>query len=131
MTMEYIYFVISIAAIGFFVILYLQISATKRKNRGLRIDESARLEPAPPLKKTINGGPSEKELEEIRFQEKVEMWQKGFGVRHAWYSRASHQSLNGKKYTYEPPRESRVQERKAAQQSASASQNSHGWQLIG
>jgi hypothetical protein len=130
MTMEYIYFVSSIAAIGLFVILFWRISATSRKNRAL-LDESARLEPVPPLKKTINGGPSEKELEEIRFQEKVEMWQRGFGVRHAWHNRSNHQSLNGQKYTYEPPRKSRVEERKAAQQSAGSSQGSHGWQMIG
>lgn len=128
--MEYIYFVISIAAIGFFVILYWQISAAKRKNSAL-LDERARLEPAPPLKKTINGGPSEKELEQISFQEKVELWQRGFGVRHVLQNRSNHQSLSGKKYTYEPPRKSRVEERKAAQQPASTSQNSHGWQMIG
>jgi len=127
--MEYIYFVISIAAIGFFLFLYWQISAIKRKNRAL-LDDSARFEPAPPLKKTISG-PSEKELEQIRFQEKVEMWQRGFGVRHAWQNRSNHQSLNGTKYTYEPPKKSRVEERKAAQQSASTSQGLHGWQMIG
>lgn len=127
--MEYIYFVISIAAIGLFVVLYWHISATRRKNRAL-LDASARLEPAPPLKKTISG-PSEKELEQIRFQEKVEMWQRGFGVRHAWHNRSNHQSLNGKKYTYEPPLKSRVEERKAAQHSASSSEGLHRWQMIG
>lgn len=127
--MEYIYFVGSIAAIGFFVILYWQISVAKRKRSAL-LNESARLEPAPPLKKTISG-PSEKELEQLRFQEKVEMWQRGFGVRHACQTRSNHQSLNGTKYTYEPPRKSRVEERKAPRRSASASQDLHRWQLIG
>jgi hypothetical protein len=129
MTMEYLFFVISIAAIGFFVIFYWQISTTKRKNAGSRTDESARLVPAPPLKKTISG-PSEKELEEIRFQEKIELWRRGFGVRHAWQNRVHQQSLNGKKYTFEPPRKSRVEERKTAQQSTVSSQGLYRWQMI-
>lgn len=134
-TMEYIYFVILIAAVGVFLIVYWQISLSRSRNGGPFFGAKQRntipIEPPPPVKKTISG-PSFKEMERIKFEEKVEMWQRGFGVRHGWHNRCGNdQLLTGKKYTYVPPATSRVADRKAAQPNRNSSPNSNGWQLIG
>lgn len=131
--MEYVYFVITIAALGSLLGLYWKVCEARKQGRSLfsgHRDMGVNLEPPPPLKKVISGL-SEKELEQIRFQEKVEIWQRGIGVRSAFQTPSGHQSLNGKKYTYEPPRKSRVEEQKVVPQSAGTSSNLHRWQLIG
>jgi len=74
----------------------------------------AKVEQAPPLKKTVSG-PSEKDLEELIMQRQVEKWRRADPVQRAWLNQAHAGSLEGQKYTYEPPRQSRVAANQLAQ----------------
>lgn len=74
----------------------------------------AKVEQAPPLKKTVSG-PSEKGLEELIMQRQVEKWRKADPVPRAWLNQAQAGSLEGQKYTYVPPRQSRVAANRLAQ----------------
>jgi len=108
--MEYIYFVLSIAAVG----LILDFSwkkivmgrkskmsgISKRKNTGLIED------PIPPRKRTISGL-SIAELDQIEFQSRIDEWQKSHATPRFLFTRPA-RSLNGKKYTYDSPHKSRA-----------------------
>lgn len=130
MTMEYIFFVISIAAVGLLIILFWQIGVSSRKNSGSlsarQHNVSASTELAPPFKKSISGL-SAKELERIEFQEKVDIWQRG----HQASTNRTAEPLSGTKYTFVPQQKSHVAPQKTAQQKISTPSNRHKWQLIG
>lgn len=110
MTMEYIYFVLSIAAVGFIVNFSFKKIVLGRKSRvsGISKRQNTGLieEPIPPRKRTISG-PSIAELDQIEFQSRIGDWQKSHATPGFLFTR-SEESLNGKKYTYDSPHKSRV-----------------------
>jgi len=108
--MEYVYFVIFIAAGGAILALCwhavdfartkrISMFATQRKRNLAR-------KPGPPLKKAINSLPNI-ELEHIEFRERIDVWQKEHDVRRSWFNQYT-EPLTGKKYTYEPPQKNRA-----------------------
>ena len=108
--MEYVYFVITIAASCLVLVLvwHIGVSASKGSSsifsRQSTSDLSA--EPFPPLKKTISGF-SSKELERITFQDRIDVWQKDHEVRRTRLNQ-SDVPLSGSKYIYTPPEKRRV-----------------------
>jgi hypothetical protein len=130
--MEYINFILSIAAVGLcFVLLQKNRSRTHAgslfltKPRG----SGANAGPAPPLKKTVSG-PSEKELEALEMEAQVEKWRKADPIQRRWSNRSA-DPLSGKKYAYVPPQKSRTSISQAAQRKISTSPNGNKFHLIG
>ena len=108
--MEYVYFVITIAAgsLIFGLIWHIRVSGW---NGGSSIfagqpKSNSNEKSFPPLKKTISGL-SRNELEQINFQGRVDVWQRDHEVRR---TRLVHFDvpLSGKKYMYTPPEKRRV-----------------------
>jgi hypothetical protein len=110
MTMEYVYFIISIAAGCLVLVLVWNISVSVGKgDRSLfarKPGNCLNADPIPPFKKTISGL-SRNELDQITFQDRIDVWQKDHEVRR---TRLIHSDvpLSGKKYIYTPPEKSRV-----------------------
>ena len=130
--MEYIYFVLSIAAIGL-CFIFLQKSRSRMHAGGLFLTKprgsSVNSKPAPPHKKTISG-PSEKELEAFRMEEQVEKWRKVNPIQYRW-SKPSADPLSGKKYAYVPPQKSRTSTNQVAQRKVSTSPIENKFHLVG
>ena len=132
MIMEYIYFVLSIAAICFCVLLSQKsrfsahtgrVALTKPRGSGVNT------EPAPPLKKTVSG-PSEHELESLEQEKQVEKWRKADPIQRRWTHRSA-DPLGGRKYVYVPRKKTSIPSNQVAQQKVSTSINGNRFQLIG
>lgn len=121
--MEYVYFVSFIAALGLVLIAFWRMGIAWSKDGSSFFSRQANIgphtEPAPPFKRTISGL-AEKELEEIRFKEKLENSQKHIGVQ-----------LEGKRYSYVPQQKSRITRRHKTQKTNGTQLNLHKWQLVG
>jgi hypothetical protein len=132
MIMEYINFILSIAAVVLCFIL-LQIHLSRARGDATLFTKQhvtgASRESAPPLKKTISG-PSEKELEELVIEKQVEKWRNIDPIQRRW-SNPSADPLGGKKYTYVPPQKSCTSISQAAQRKVSTSPNGNKFHLIG
>ena len=102
--MEYVYFFTTLAAGSLVLALVWRLGVSVWKGRQPNNDLNA--EPFPPLKKTISGL-SIKELEQIDFQDRIDVWQRDHEVRRAGLVH-SDVPLSGKKYTYIRPEKSRV-----------------------
>lgn len=102
--MEYFQFVITIAAGSLVLVLVWRLGGSVWKSRQLNSDLNAK--PFPPLKKTISGL-SRKELEQIDFQGRIDVWQRDHEVRRNRLNDTD-VPLSGKKYTYIRPEKSRV-----------------------
>jgi hypothetical protein len=99
-TMEYVYFVGTVAAASLIVFLLVKVVVSLRYSGRTR---RAGLDPIPPLKKTISGL-SDKEKEELAFQSNLDSWQKKYHTQRGWFGSASgSQPLEGQKYTFTPP----------------------------
>lgn len=102
--MEYIYFVVSIAAIGFIINFIWQKSISGRNSRSTGLAKRQKgvvnLERVPRRKNTISGA-SKLELEHLEFQNRIDAWQKGHEVRRARFVQSA-ETLSGKGYTYNP-----------------------------
>jgi hypothetical protein len=132
MIMEYLYFVLSIAAVGLCFAL-LQKSRSRTHAGGLFLTKprgsSVNLELAPPLKKIISGL-SEKELVALEAEEQVEKWRKADPIQNKWSNR-SVDPLSGKKYTNVSPQKSRKSISHVVQRKVSTSPIENKFQLIG
>lgn len=99
--MDYIYFVVSIVAVGFILNFAWKKIVLGRKSRrsGISKRQNTGLieDPIPPRKRTISG-PSIAELDQLEFQNKIDAWQKGHQVRQPFFNR-SDRSLEGENYT--------------------------------
>jgi hypothetical protein len=104
MTMEYFNFVITIAAVSLVLVLVWRLGVSVWKGKQPNSDLNAK--PFPPLKKTISGL-SRKELEQIDFQGRIDVWQRDHEVRRNRLNDTD-VPLSGKKYTYIRPEKSRV-----------------------
>ncbi|MBT8052748.1 MAG: hypothetical protein HKN57_01455 [Xanthomonadales bacterium] len=116
MTMEYLNFILSVAAVGLCFVFWHFYRSRSHAGGSIfsrPVSMGAKLEQAPPLKKTISG-PSEKELEELAKQAQVEKWRRADPVQRAWLNRPSTDSLEGQKYTYIPSPKSCVPANQAA-----------------
>ena len=108
--MEYVYFVITIAAVSliFGLVWHIGVSASKGSSSIFvgqpKSDSNEKY--FPPLKKTISGF-SIKELERINFQDRIDVWQKDHEVRRTRLNQSA-VPLSGSKYTYTPPEKRRV-----------------------
>jgi len=100
MTMEYVGFTIFIAASGAIIIWFWHRYATVPDARSRREKGALPQEPIPPLKRTVSG-PRPKELEQVEFLDRIDVWQKEHQVQQERYAR-SLESLNGTKYCYQP-----------------------------
>jgi len=110
MTMEYVYFVITIAAgsLIFGFVWHIRVSGWKGGSSIFagQPKSDSNEKSFPPLKKTINGL-SRKELEQINFQGRIDVWQKDHEVRRTRLNQSA-VPLSGSKYTYTPPEKRRV-----------------------
>lgn len=107
MTMEYVYFVITIAAGSLVLVLVWHIGVSGWNAVFSRQPKSnLNAVPIPPLKKTISGV-SINQLEKINFQDRIDVWQREHEVRRNQLNH-SDVPLSGKKYIYTPPEKSRV-----------------------
>jgi hypothetical protein len=114
MIMEYIYFMGCVAAVGAIVLLFWHFRDLGRSWLfGTHGASEGSGQAVPPFKKTISGL-SEKELERINFQDRLEAWQKAHEARYNHFH-SSNDALKGKKYVYEPT--GRKSERSTAQSS--------------
>lgn len=107
MIMEYIYFVLSVAAVGLTLILLWRLFVTKSFSivSGQHgIDSGA--EPIPPLKKTVSGL-SKKDMDQIELQTRIDIWQTSHAVRRM-RGVETDDPVSGKKYEYVTPKKSRA-----------------------
>jgi hypothetical protein len=108
--MEYVYFVITIAAGSLILVLVWRIGISGWKdgssNLARQPKSSLKAKSIPPLKKTISGI-SIKELEQIHFQDRIDVWQKDHEVRRTRLNQPA-VPLSGSKYIYTPPEKRRV-----------------------
>jgi hypothetical protein len=109
MTMGYIGFTIFVAASGALIVWFWHRSYTANKNarfgRACQSKNGLPDEPIPPFKRTVSGL-SEAEAKRIEFEQKLDVWQRGFEARKAQFNN-THHALQGTKYTFVPgPRRS-------------------------
>jgi hypothetical protein len=109
MTMGYIGFTIFVAASGALIVWFWYRSYRSAKNarfgRACHTRSGLPDAPIPPFKRTISGLP-EAELKRIEFEQKLDVWQRGFETRKAQLNN-THHALQGTKYTFVPgPRRS-------------------------
>jgi len=105
--MEYVYFVITIAAGSLVLVLVWHIGVSGWNAVFSEQPKSnSNAAAIPPLKKTISGV-SINELEKINFQDRIDVWQRDHEMRRTRLNQ-SEVPLSGKKYTYIPPEKSRV-----------------------
>jgi len=102
--MEYIYFVVSIAAIGLVINYFWKKSDSGRNSKSITLARQQKggveMNPVPRRKNTITGA-SKLELEHIEFQNKIDIWQKGHEARRANFTQSA-ESLSGQSYKYNP-----------------------------
>lgn len=103
--MDYIYFIVLIAAVSFVLTFYLRSKDLERNSRGTSPgkQQNSRLnrDPIPPRKRTISG-PPENEEEIITFLKKVDHWEKRFEARRPILT-DSEELFLGKGKSYCPP----------------------------
>lgn len=97
--MDYLYFFASVTAIGLVVGLVWRSGFMGERFSSMKELSRAGRQSAPPLKKTI-GGLTEKELEHIEFQHRIDAWQRDHEVRRDGTRPAI--PVNGQKYTFTP-----------------------------
>mgnify|MGYP001815563292 FL=1 len=132
--MEYIYFLLFVAAIGLIFSSYgianmINNKKTESSIFSGRRNDVSNAEAIPPVKKTISGL-SAREIEHMRFQERIDIWQKEHEVRYAKLFKSS-EPVTGKKYTFKPPQKTRVVQRPVDQPKTGSLPNMQKWQLIG
>lgn len=103
--MEYLYFVGIVAAVASIFLVLWRFSSLRKTFFGGH-DTGLNKERIPPVKKTVCGL-SEKEREQIEFQQRIDVWQRDFEARRSQFNHA-YTSLQGEKYRYEPPKEKRA-----------------------
>lgn len=97
--MDYLYFFASVLAIGLVVGLAWRSGFMGDRFSSIKELSRAGRKSAPPLKKTI-GGLTEKELEHIEFQNRIDAWQRDHEVRRDGQRPAI--PVNGQKYQFTP-----------------------------
>jgi hypothetical protein len=99
MIMDYLYFFASVTAIGLVVGLVWRSGFMDDRFLSLKELSRAGRQSAPPLKKTV-GGLTERELEQIEFQNRIDAWQRD----HQAGGDDSRPAIpvNGQKYTFTP-----------------------------
>jgi len=102
MTMGYIGFTIFVAASGALIVWfwYRSNNAAKNTRYGRYCKNGLPDDPIPPFKRTISGLP-EAELKHIEFEQKLDLWQRGFEARRAKFNN-NVEALQGTKYTFVP-----------------------------
>lgn len=100
--MDYIYFVFCVAALGLVVAFCWRLFVV-RSEPAINLEDG----PIPPFKRTV-GGLSEKELEHIRFQSRIDVWQRDHEVRRT-SAENSRDPVDGRKYEFVPSQNSRAE----------------------
>lgn len=105
--MEYIYFVVSVAAVGLILNLLWRVFVTKSFSivsgqQGIVSDAEAI-----PLRKNTVCGLSKKDMDRIELQTRIDIWQRSHAVRRM-QGVETNDPVSGKKYEYVPPKKSRV-----------------------
>ncbi len=133
MTMEYIYFLIFIAAISVLMGLIWHFGGLG-KNSGNRLfagqtNLNLNAESVPSRKRTVSGL-SEEEKTQVEFQERIDIWQRDHELRRLRFAASAEPPITGTKYTYVPSQQSRVTMSKAEQKRPGTVSNPFRWQLL-
>lgn len=100
--MEYLYFVGTTAVVALVVLLAWNAEKLRALVFSGHQQDGVTLDPIPPRRKTVSG-PSEKELEQADFQNRMQSWEKRYELRRKLFTQ-SQESLKGQPYIYEPAR---------------------------
>ena len=105
--MEYIKFVIAIAAVGFVVALAWRALFSGEHSIFARARSfNPGRDPLPPLKRTVDGL-AESEIEHMAFEGRIDAWQKSYEARREQFAQRS-VPVSGQKYEFVPPAVSRA-----------------------
>jgi hypothetical protein len=108
MVMEYLKFVLAMAAMGIlFNLVWRAFSRDKRTIASRKSTFNPKREPIPPVKR-VTDGPSSMETGHVAFEDRIDTWQKNFEVHREQAATTPAIPVNGQKYEFVPPKTSRA-----------------------